>query len=143
MILFKKIIFQESVHTFQIDFNRHVSNIVYIQWMEIGRLKFLQKVGQPIEKIDKDGFFPVLTETQISYRRPLFLGENVEIELWIAELTGVYACIEFLFKKIDGSLVATARQKCVFVDSKTNKIKRLTDREHYLFLPYLKRIVSN
>ena len=46
--------FREPVHSFQIDFNRHVSNIVYIQWMEIGRLKLLEACGLPLDRIDDD-----------------------------------------------------------------------------------------
>ena len=34
----KKITFTLPVYTFQIDFAGIVSNIVYIEWMEIGRL---------------------------------------------------------------------------------------------------------
>lgn len=138
--MFEKIIFQEAIHTFQIDFNRHVSNIVYIQWMEIGRLKFLQKVGLPVEQIDRVGYFPILAETQIKYRRPIYLGETVEVELWISELTGVYVYVEFLFRKVGGDVVATAVQKCAFIDAKTNRPKRLTEEEQNLFLPFVKNI---
>ncbi|MCK9211520.1 MAG: acyl-CoA thioesterase [Ignavibacteriaceae bacterium] len=141
--MLEKIIFQESIHTFQIDFNHHVSNIVYIQWMEIGRLKLLHKAGLSIEQIDKAGFFIVLAETHIKYKRELFLGETVEVELWLSELNGVYSWFEFLFRKVGGDIVASAQQKCVFVDTKTKRPKRLMEKGWTLFLPFVKNITND
>lgn len=132
----EKIVFVEPIYTFQIDFNRHVSNIVYVQWMEIGRLKLLQAIGLPVEQIDKAGFLPVLVETQITYRRPLFLGDTVEVELWLSELSGVHAWMEFRFLR-GSELVAQGRQKGVFVNTDTNRPRRLSEAERALFLPYL------
>jgi acyl-CoA thioester hydrolase len=39
------------IYTFQIDYAQHVSNIVYIQWMEIARLKLLEEAGLPVHVI--------------------------------------------------------------------------------------------
>jgi acyl-CoA thioester hydrolase len=133
----KKIVFREPIHTFQIDFNRHVSNIVYIQWMEIGRLKLLREIGLPVEQIDVAGFLPVLIETHITYKRPLLLGDAVEVELWLSEISGVHAWMEFRFVKVGGGLAAQGRQKGIFVDVKSGRPKRLTDAERDLFLAYL------
>lgn len=133
----EKIVFRESVHTFQIDFNRHVSNIVYVQWMEIGRLKLLQAIGMPVEKIDVIGFLPVLVETQITYKRPLYMGDTVEIEVWLSELSGVHAWMEFRFTKVGGDLAAMGRQKGVFVEVKSGRPKRMNESERALFLRYL------
>jgi acyl-CoA thioester hydrolase len=40
--------YELQIYPFQIDVMRHVSNIVYIQWMEIGRCLLLEAVGMPI-----------------------------------------------------------------------------------------------
>jgi acyl-CoA thioesterase FadM len=34
---------EPEIYTYDIDFNNHVSNISCIGWMEIGRLKLLEK----------------------------------------------------------------------------------------------------
>jgi len=129
--------FRESIHTFQIDFNRHVSNIVYIQWMEMGRLKLLQAVGLPVEQTDADGYLPVLVETRIIYKRPLFLGESVDIELWISELSGVHAWMDFRFQNPAGDVVAEGKQKGIFLNLRTNRPRRLSESDRAIFLPYL------
>jgi len=61
----KKIVFEPQVHPFHIDFMRHVSNIVYIEWMEVGRCALLEAVGLPVVAIAEQGFGPVLVDKRI------------------------------------------------------------------------------
>jgi acyl-CoA thioester hydrolase len=75
-----KLTYNLPIYTFQIDFARHVSNIVYVQWMEIGRLLLLKAVGRPVEQLVDTGAVPVLVETAISYERPLRMGDTARAE---------------------------------------------------------------
>lgn len=128
-----KITFEERIHTFHIDFNRHVSNIAYIQWMEIGRLRLLEAAGLPVYEIEKAGFLPVLVETQIAYRQPLYMGDSVRIEMWISELTNASAWMEFRFYNGSGALAASGRQRGVFVRTDTNRPVRLSAAQRAVF----------
>ena len=59
----------------------HVNNAVYIQWMEVGRVKLLEALVMPTHEIAKQGFSPVLVQTHIDYKSPLYLGDRVQVEL--------------------------------------------------------------
>jgi len=72
----KKIELDLPVYTFHIDFAGHVSNIVYIQWMEIGRLKLLEAAKMPVEQLTQRDIVPVLVSTEIEYKVPLILGST-------------------------------------------------------------------
>lgn len=133
----RKVVLELPIYTFQIDFNRHVSNIVYVQWMEIARLMLLEELGLPVHEIEKAGFVPVLIETQINYRRPLALGDPARVELWLSELGNASARLEFRFYGAGGALAATGRQKGLFVSTATNRPIRLTEAQRRLFEPYL------
>ncbi len=133
----KKITFDLQIYTYQIDFVNHVSNIVYIQWMEIGRLKLLEAVGMPVHRIAEQGFVPMLVHTEISYKKPLYLSDSVHVELWLSELRNVSAQLEFRFKNGEGTLAALGRQKGLFVDQKTMRPRRLRPEEKTIFEPYL------
>ena len=135
----QKIQFQKSVYTYQIDFNRHVSNIVYIQWMEIGRIKLLEAVGMPLHAIDKEGYAPILIETQIRYKRPLFLGDTVDIKVWLSEINRLHAWMEFSFHNPDGELAARGRQRGLFVDLKSQRPMRLNEEQLSTFQPFVKQ----
>ena len=134
----KKIIVEESIYTYHIDFAGHVSNIVYVQWMEIGRLKFLESVGMPVQDVvEKLGLFPTLINTEIRYRKQLFLGDRVRIEVWLSKLKHVSAIMEFRFYNGKGELTADGRQTGLFVDSESHQPKALDQRVRDGFLPYL------
>ena len=133
----KKITFALPVYTFQIDFAGIVSNIVYIEWMEIGRMKLLETVGMLIHEIQQDGIAPVLTHTTIDYKRPFRLGHTVHAELWLSELRNTSATLEHRFYNQDGTLMAAGRQRGLFVKRDTLRPHWLTSEERARFEPYL------
>jgi acyl-CoA thioester hydrolase len=114
----------------------HVNNIVYVQWMEVGRHHLLEAVGWPINVIAQQGFGPVLVETSISYRKPLLIGDRVQINIWLSKLSQASAWAEFEFFNGQG-LVAQGKQRGLFVDLASNRPKRLQAEERARFLPYV------
>jgi acyl-CoA thioester hydrolase len=132
-----KISFELDVYTYQIDFLGHVNNAVYIHWMEIGRIKLLEAVGMPTHEIFKQGFAPVLVQTSITYKSPLYLGDRVQIDLWLSDLRNASAIMQFRFYNNQQALAAEAIQKGLFVDRQTMRPKRLRPEERALFMPYL------
>ena len=133
----QKIIFDLEVYSFHMDFIGHVNNIVYIQWMEIGRTKLLEAVGMPTHEIFQQGFTPVLVQTNIVYKLPLYLGERVQIEMWLSELRNASAVMQFRFYNGQGTLAAEGWQKGLFVERETMRPRRLRPEERNLFAPYL------
>ncbi len=134
----KKLVFTEDIHTYHIDFAGHVSNIVYIQWMEVGRLKLLDAVGLPVHTIMQSaGILPTLVETGIQYKKSLFLGEKVRIEVWLSQLKNVSAVMEFRFFNDKDELAATAWQRGLFVSMETRRPHRLHDKYRECFTGYL------
>ena len=133
-----KVTFEQEIYTFHIDFAGHVSNIVYVQWMEIGRLKLLAKAGLPVEKIIRDfGLLPTLIETKIRYKQQLFLGDQVRIEVWLSRLKNVSAVMEFSFFNQRRELVAEGSQTGLFIDAKTHRPTSLPKSAHKRFLPFV------
>ena len=129
--------FELEVYSFHIDFIGHVNNIVYIQWMEIGRTKLLEAIGMPTQEIFKQGFAPVLVQTNISYKSPLYLGDRVSVQMWISELGKASAIMQFRFQTPQAKLAAEGWQKGLFVDRATMRPRRLLPAERALFTPYL------
>ncbi len=136
----KKIIVHQDIYTYQIDFAGHVSNIVYIQWMEIGRLKLLEAVGMPVAELtQKNGIFPTLSETQIRYKKPIFLGDRVRIEIWLSSLKNVTAVMEFRFYNSQGELTTSGRQTGLFLDGASHKPCRINKEQRAAFAVYLEK----
>lgn len=133
----QKITFEQEIHTFHIDFLGHVNNGVYIQWMEIGRTKLLEAAGMVTAEILKQSFAPLLVQTTIMYKFPLYLGDRATVEVWLSELRNTTGVLQFRFYNKDKTLVAEGNQKGLFVDTKTMKPKRLEQGERAMFLPFL------
>jgi len=132
--------FSEEIHTFDIDFAGHVSNIVYVRWMEIGRLKLLEEIGLPADQIVRElGLLPTLIETRIRYLKQLFLGDTVTVALWLSRLKHVSAVIEFEFYNQDNILVAQGSQTGLFIDASTHRPTPLPKAAHQRFGRFLAR----
>ena len=134
----KKLIFKERIYTYQIDFVGHVNNIVYLQWLENVRVKLLEEVGLPVAELtEKHRLFPVLRNTDIRYRKPYFLYNTVNIEVWISELKNASFDLEFRLTNEKEELCSTASQTCLFIDRETMRPIRLPKDFQKVFGSYL------
>jgi acyl-CoA thioester hydrolase len=136
-----KLTFYEKIYTYHIDIVGHVNNIIYIQWMENGRMKLLEAIGLPITELTKgEGIVPILTDTTIKYKKPFFIHNTVKIECWVSELNNASAILEFRFYNEKNELCATGNQKGLFIDQKTVRPARLTENHRKAFEKYLIKI---
>lgn len=74
-----------QVKTYDIDFAQIVHNAVYIRWLEDLRTAMLA-AHYAIEQMLADGLTPILTKTEIEYRRPVRFGDAVLGQMWVADL---------------------------------------------------------
>ncbi len=141
----KKNTFDLDTYLYQINYAGQVHSAVYVNWMEIGQLKMLDAVGLPISTLINLGSFPSLAQTTINYKTPLFLGDRVWIEMWLASLG--YSSIVMRFQFFNASsktenvrdqvMAAEGYQRSMFVDKNSWKAKRFTRAEKDAFLPYV------
>ncbi|HSM56077.1 MAG TPA: thioesterase family protein [Candidatus Sulfomarinibacteraceae bacterium] len=74
-----------TVKTYDIDFANIVHNAVYIRWLEDLRQQILVD-HMPIEEMLAQQISPILTRTEIDYRRPVQFGDEVSGRMWVQEL---------------------------------------------------------
>ena len=108
-----------TVKTYDIDFMGIVSNISYIRWMEDLRLKFLE-VHYSLQKLMADMIVPILSHTQIDYKKPVRIHDAVIGSIWMEKYdsSGWIANMEFT---VNGKVVATGAQGGVFINIATMK----------------------
>jgi acyl-CoA thioester hydrolase len=107
------------VRTYDIDSIGHVSNIVYIRWLEDLRLELFDK-HFGFASVLAAGWSIVLIETQIEYKRAIKLADRVQAKMWISSLgkATINLAAEFFANEI---LTTKASHKAAFVDLKTTK----------------------
>ncbi|SHF01847.1 acyl-CoA thioester hydrolase [Mariniphaga anaerophila] len=124
----EKLVFEEKIYTYHIDFVGHVNNIIYIQWLENGRVKLLEAAGLPaFDLAASEGILPVITETHIRYKKPLYLNNTVTIEIWVSQMFNASLILDFRFLNEKGEVCTVAQQKGLFVDKKTMKPARIKE----------------
>lgn len=104
------------VATYEIDIADHVSNIAYIRWLEDMRLQLLDEyfpLGPQLEA----GYTPVLTHTDIRYRKAIKLDDPVLGEMWSSGAKGVRVFLSARFRHADDPSIvyAEAEQEGVFI----------------------------
>lgn len=116
----QKLKFTEPIYTYHIDFVGHVNNIIYVQWLENARVKLIDAMELSITQIaDEDDILPIITETNIKYKKPYFLHNEVRVEVWVSKMHNVSAIFEFRFYNEKEELCSTAQQKVLFIDKAT------------------------
>ncbi len=124
----KKLVFEEKIYTYHIDFVGHVNNINYITWMENGRVRLFEAMGISISGLySESSILPIITETHIHYKRPLFLNNKVRIECWVSQINNASAILQFRFYNEKDELCTSGHQKGSFIDSKTHRPVRLNE----------------
>ena len=101
------------------------------------RLKLLEEVGRPIHAFKAQGFVPAIVRTEINYKKPLFIGDEVKVVMWLSELRSISANMVFEFYNQHNNLVATGEQKRLFIGLKTQRPHKLSDQDRALFVPYV------
>jgi acyl-CoA thioester hydrolase len=121
----RKVSFEQPVYTYDIDYAGHVSNIVYLRWMETARAKLLEAAGKPVQELLREGIVPILAGTTIEYRRPILLDDRIRVEIWLSRMQGATARIEVRFFDDDGRLAATGWHRGVFINAETKRPVRV------------------
>lgn len=111
----KSLYFEDDilVSTHDIDFAGHVSNIVYLRWLEDMRLKMLEKYC-PLKDFMAEGVTPVLTSTEIKYKKSIRLFDKPRAKIWVSDLGKATLAMEAEIY-VDGELATWAKFSGVFV----------------------------
>ena len=118
----------------------HHSN--YIRWMEEARVAFLEELGWPYDRLEREGVMIPVTALSCRYREPVFFSDLVRVETEVEEFRGVRLKIRYAMyrcgEKGSGAPVFTAGSEHCFTDTggKLINLKR-TNPEFFAVLTKL------
>ena len=107
------------VQTYDIDFAGIVSNIVFVRWLEDLRLGLMDEAYPLVRALAQD-VAPILTQTRISYRRPVTIADRLVGRMRVAGLGRVRwrLAAEFV---VGGAICAEAEQEGLFMRLSTRR----------------------
>lgn len=133
------ITFDLETYAHQIDFSGYVSNLTYLQWMEVAQQKLLEAVALPVHRVSDHGILVMLVQAEVQYCRRASLGERIQTELWLTALHSSSMTLKIQFFNDNGSLVAEGSRQELFIDAVTQRPKQLTPELQSYFQPYLRK----
>jgi YbgC/YbaW family acyl-CoA thioester hydrolase len=132
------IITQEEVMFFDTDCGGVVHNLAYLRMIETARTKLAGRMGMGLRDMAERKEFPVVVRTEIDYRKPAMLGDELEIHGVLHGLEGIRFWMGFEVRRAaDSGLLITCRQQLALVRMPEGKPMRLPREWHELY-PSLK-----
>lgn len=117
---------REEVMFFDTDCGGVVHNLAYLRMIETCRTRLAAQMGMDLRTMSETHLFPVVTRTEVDYRRPAKLGDWLRIRGWLDEISRArFWCAFEMTRESDGALLVTARQSLALVQMPEGKPQRL------------------
>jgi len=119
---------QLQVMFFDTDCGGVVSNIAYLRFIEIARTLLAEDLGLALTKMADNQRYPVVVRTEIDYRRPAKLGDQIVIEGWLDRVERVrFWCGFEITRPADNALIVQCRQMLALIEMPQGKLLRLPE----------------
>jgi YbgC/YbaW family acyl-CoA thioester hydrolase len=117
---------REEVMFFDTDCGGVVHNIAYLRMIETCRTRLAALMGMDLRAMSGTRVFPVVTRTEVDYKRPAKLGDWLVIRGRLDEISRArFWCAFEMIREEDGSTLVTARQSLALVSMPDGKPLRL------------------
>lgn len=117
---------REEVMFFDTDCGGVVHNLAYLRMIETCRTRLAALMGMDLRSMSDTHVFPVVTRTEIDYKRPARLGDWLTIRGRLDELSRArFWCAFEMIRESDGATLVTARQALALVAMPAGKPMRL------------------
>ncbi len=119
---------REEVMFFDTDCGGVVHNIAYLRMIETARTRLAAKLGMHLKEMAVTQLFPVVVRTEIDYRKPAVLGDELIIRGRLESIERVrFWCAFELRRQTDDALLITCRQSLALVQMPLGKPVRLPE----------------
>jgi YbgC/YbaW family acyl-CoA thioester hydrolase len=120
---------QVQVMFFDTDCGGVVSNIAYLRFIEIARTLLAEELGLALTEMAENHRYPVVVRTEIDYRRPARLGDQLVIEGRLDRVERVrFWCAFQITRPADNVLIAQCRQMLALIEMPEGKLLRLPEQ---------------
>ncbi len=113
---------------FDTDCAAVVHNIAYLRFIETARTHLAGALGWSLPEMARSQQYPVVVRTEIDYKRPAALGDNLVIDGWLERVQRIrFWCAFTVTRPADGALLVRCRQMLALVQMPAGKPVRLPD----------------
>jgi YbgC/YbaW family acyl-CoA thioester hydrolase len=117
---------REEVMFFDTDCGGVVHNIAYLRMIETARTRLAAQLGMALKEMAQTKVFPVVVRTEIDYKKPAVLGDELRITGWLEKVERVrFWCAFEIRRATDDLLLITCRQALALVQMPQGRPLRL------------------
>jgi YbgC/YbaW family acyl-CoA thioester hydrolase len=117
-----------QVMFFDTDCAAVVHNIAYLRFIETARTLLAGKLGMSLAEMARSQQYPVVVRTEIDYKRPAALGDNLAIDGWLERVERIrFWCGFTVTRPADGALLIRCRQMLALVQMPAGRPVRLPE----------------
>ena len=117
-----------QVMFFDTDCAAVVHNIAYLRFIETARTHLAGALGWSLAEMARSQQYPVVVRTEIDYKRPAVLGDNLVVDGWLERVDRIrFWCAFTITRPADGALLIRCRQMLALVQMPAGRPIRLPD----------------
>ena len=117
---------REEVMFFDTDIGGVVHNLAYLRMIETARTRLAARMGMQLREMAKTQVYPVVVRTEIDYRTPATLGDELVIKGWLDSVERArFWCAFEMRRQGDDTLLITCRQQLALVQMPLGRPLRL------------------
>lgn len=121
-----KVTTEVQVMFFDTDCAAVVHNIAYLRFIETARTYLAEQLGMGLVGMAETQLFPVVTRTEIDYKKPARLGDKLTIVGWLDSFErSRFWCAFEIHREGDARPLVTARQMLAVVQMPAGRPVRL------------------
>lgn len=118
----------EEVMFFDTDIGGVVHNIAYLRMIETARTRLAAKLGMKLRDMAQTQVYPVVVRTEIDYRKPATLGDELVITGRLESVERVRFWVAFEVRRVgEETLLISCRQSLALVQMPQGKPMRLPE----------------
>ncbi len=115
-----------QVMFFDTDCAGVVHNISYLRLIEVARTLLAEQLGMGLVAMAETGLYPVVTRTEIDYKKPARLGDKLVIHGRLDAIERMrFWCAFDVVRPADGALLVQSRQTLAVIQLPPGKPARL------------------
>lgn len=105
-----------NVRFSEMDPYGHVNHVVYLAYLEQGRIDLMDHIGWGLDTMQERGLGVIVVEVQIKYHAPASYGDVLTVRTSVEELRRASSWWRQEIVRADGTLVASARVRGAMSD---------------------------
>jgi YbgC/YbaW family acyl-CoA thioester hydrolase len=119
---------REEVMFFDTDCAGVVHNLAYLRMIETARTRLAAQLGMSLREMTQTQLFPVVLRTEIDYRKPAVLGDELVVHARLDSVERVRFWCAFEMRRAgDDALLISCRQSLALVQMPAGKPVRLPE----------------